>query len=165
MTNKILTPVTMWEDFSIGYFWPEVVKTYSVDDVTVNEVFINRQLNAENVRIYAKMAYKDDFKGKPCILYLPDADEDITDDNLLNIATLGYVAVAMDIKGGADDKSHTIYPESISYAKGEEFLKDKFYIGKSAKDTAFYHWSVNARYLLNHLRTLGVGKLCVFARG
>ncbi len=165
MTNKILTPVTMWEDFSIGHSWPEVVKTYSVDDIMVNELYVNRQIKAETVRIYAKMAYKDDFKSKPCILYLPDADEDISDDNLLEIARLGYVAVAMDIKGTPDDKAHTVYPESIAYAKGEEFLKDKFYIGKSAKDTAFYHWSVNARYILNYLKNLGVGKLCVFARG
>lgn len=176
MASKILTPVTLWEEFSLTGYKQNLINESTVNGTTIREVYLYRKCpSGADVRIYVKMAYAGAYEGKSTIFYIPDAGEEILDEHLLSIVELGYVAFSMDISGDNgktkevnDELSYspfTAYPDSIKYAKWSEYRSNPCYIGKSAKETAYYQWSVNARYVLDYIRSQSVGSIAVMAKG
>lgn len=176
MASKILTPVTLWEEFSLTGYKQNLITESVVNGVNFREVYLYRKCpSGADVRIYVKMAYSDGYEGKSAIFYIPDAGEEISDEHLLSIVDLGYVAFSMDITGDtgktvaiSDELSYspfTLYPDSIKYAMWSEYKLNPCYIGKSAKETAYYQWSVNAKYVLDYIRNLSVGSIAVMAKG
>ena len=176
MASKILTPVTLWEEFSLTGYEENLINESVTNGVTIREVYLYRKCpSGENVRIYVKMAFAEEYKDKSTIFYIPDAGEEISDEHLLSIVELGYVAFSMDISGDngktksvSDEVSYspyTEYPDSLKYAKWSEYKSNPCYIGKSAKETAYYQWSINAKYVLDYIRRQSVGSIAVMAKG
>ena len=181
MAGKILTPVTLWENFRILSTDFKVLNTVTKNGVTFVDLYVYRPISrTEKVAIYTKLAYNTpSFSDKPTIFLLQDICQKINDDDLSFIVSRGYSVVAMDIAGGDEllddnalgernpvDVLYTIYPKSIFYANYKNAIPVLLNIkeDKTARDNPYYQWAVNARYVINYLRTVEkITKLGVIA--
>ncbi len=176
MLDKILTPVTLWEDFYIYDYAVSLVRERSFDGFIVKEYFLTRKIDSgEEVKIYFKTASLGEAQGKNVIYYLQDATVPVDEKRLIELAEMGYLAVSADICSFSQEEvfvdevtsfvPKTVYPEKLFYATAEGFAENPLYIGVNAKVTAYYQWTVNAKYLLDFLRKEGFDKFCVMADG
>lgn len=155
MPNKILTPITLWQDFDDNLPLKEtVIKTLSIANVDYNYLYFSgRQTNIGRVRIYGIYAKQ---KSNPLgsILILPDSKDEIDQELVFHFAKLGYDVLCVDFHGeGEDFKDYTKYPSDVDYANYVKCERSFNYVDNTAKETCWYEWTAVARYAVNFLKS------------
>ena len=176
MVDRILTPVTLWEDFYIQDYAVSKIRETIFGDFTIRDYFLTRKTeDGEEVTVYFKTAFSGNLEGKDVIYYLQDAKIAVDEKRLLELAEMGYYAVCADICSSGGDAivvdenltflPKTIYPEKLAYATAEGFSENPLFIGVNARVTAYYQWTVNAKYVLDFLKKDGFNNIAVLADG
>ena len=164
MANKILTPITLWNDFDETQpLESTVLGTQIVNGITCSRVrFYGRIVGTERVSILAYCAIPEK-KGErmPAVLLLPDCGKPIDEMLARQFASSGYIALMPDLRGSSDKGDPcTRYPESISYANYAKCGERIDYVEETAKETPWYEWVAVARYSIRYLQSLPqVGKI------
>lgn len=169
MSVNILTPVTIWKDFSISHTINSTfISEVSEDDIITKRFFIDGR-NTENgqVKIFCTIKQKESVKNAPAVLMIKEFNDDSIDASLNQIANEGYIACTVDIEGKVDGvKNFTIYPEDINYAN-YNISKDTIYkITNTAKETCWYEWATVIKYAISFLKNnLKIDKIGVIGAG
>lgn len=161
MPNKILTPVTLWSDFTDSLpLNPESSAEWSGDGVTFRRIrFLGREAGGERVRIYALMGYPDTGKEYPGLLILPDMFQTADEELITFFAQKGYAVFMPDYRGVWDGANeYTVYPKSIEYANTKLAGRHIDYADQTARETSWYEWVAVARYALRCMQFLGIRK-------
>ncbi len=154
MTQSILTPKTLWKDFDDSLATKEsVLSTNGLNGVNVNFIYFSgRQIGNERVRVFAIYA-KNVIKSKGSILIIPDVNEQVDYELVLNYAQKGYDVLSIDLQGAVNDKKDfTKYPESINYANYAQAGDYMWRVEKGAKQTSWYEWVGVCRYAISYLK-------------
>ena len=157
MANKILTPVTLWNDFDDSLPANATVLDEQADDKCVVRAirFYGRAVGDERVNIFARVACPVEEGKYPALLILPDCSLTAETDILCRFAELGYIALMPDYRGvwkGTD--GYTVYPQAVSYANLAMAERHIDYADETAKETCWYEWTAVARYCLNFLASI-----------
>ncbi|MBO5285440.1 MAG: hypothetical protein J6B16_00930 [Clostridia bacterium] len=123
MAGKILTPVTLWENFRILSTDFKVLRTFTENGVTFTELYVYRPVSrTDKVAIYTKLAYVgSDFSNSPTLFLLQDVGQEISDVDLKFIVSRGYSVVAMDIAGDNGKVMHAV-GNAVAEAVNENVL-------------------------------------------
>lgn len=154
MANKILTPITLWNDFDDSL--PLNIETDSEserDGVKYSEIsFSGRAVGSDRVRIRALLACPAEGGDKPSVLIVPDADKTYDEALAARFVSLGYSVLMPDYRGRQESAGrYTLYPDSVSYANFAEAGRRILFADETAKETAWYEWVAVARYSLRVL--------------
>ena len=157
MANKILTPITLWNDFDDSLPANATVLDEQADDKCVVRAirFYGRAVGDERVNIFARVACPVEEGKYPALLILPDCSLTAETDILCRFAELGYIALMPDYRGvwkGTD--GYTVYPQAVSYANLAMAERHIDYADETAKETCWYEWTAVARYCLNFLASI-----------
>ncbi len=166
MSNRILTPISVWNEFSyeseISF---ETIGESVKRGIEYRELFIGgRKVNDDRVKIYAKMINKTDSENAPVIIlaqkYADGTDTTFAED----LAKKGYAVLVVDFGGKRDDgQRYTLYPESVSYANYSLERVNCIELEESATECCFYEWTNVFLYAYEFLRRNGVSKIGVIA--
>lgn len=165
MSDKILTPISLWKDFDDSLPLKDIViNTYKSDTVNFSNIYFSgRKVDKNRVRIYGVYA-EPSSAPKGTILIIPDVSDSVDREMVFHFAKQNYAVLSIDIKGNNDvDNNFTKYPQEISYANYKLCGRTFDYCDKSAKETCWYEWTAVARYgvsfLKNKFPNLNVGVL------
>ncbi len=168
MAGTILTPTSIWKDFSVEKdFNEQIVSGTNDEDYSIRDIFINgRTVGEERVQIFGKLVKSEKAKTKKAILYVSDLGDSFNLDLLKVIADKGYLVYAVDICGKSEFANYTKYPEKIAYANYEVVKENLYKVENDAKSTCWYEWSVALRYALAFLKSMpDIKKVGAFAVG
>ena len=159
---ELLTPVTLWNDFSSEQnFEPEREETYVYGDVTVEKFYINGKTeDGQTVKVFILSAKKKSEGKMPAILFFDDYKNALDEKTAVAFAKKGYAVFSVDYSGKAEGKKrYTVYPESLSMADYEN-VKDNLFSVTDVKKSHFYEWAISARYALAYVKSLDyIGKV------
>ena len=156
MSGNILTPISVWNSFTIS----ETPSFQLVDekvkgDLIYRKIYIDgRTVGDDKVKIFGKVVRENNDTVQPAILVLFDFEKGLDENLIAGIAKAGYTAVAIDL-GGCTQKSKyfTIYPSSIDYANYEIAKENIDVIKTDAIKTCWYEWAVAVRYVLAYVKS------------
>ncbi len=154
MAQSILTPKTLWKDFDDTLTLKEsVLSTNAINGVNLNFIYFSGpKIGNERVRIFGVYA-NNVIKNKGSILIIPDVNEQVDYELVLQYAREGYNVLSIDLQGFVKDKKDfTKYPDSISYANYEKSGDYMWYATKTAKQTSWYEWVSVCRYAISFLK-------------
>lgn len=154
MTDNILTPFSLWDDFDCSLPLKESkINVVSLGMIDYNYVYFSgRQTNDGRVRIYALYAQqKTESKGS--VLILPDVTTGgIDEDIVLHFVKNGYNVLYVDLCGERENsKNFTKYPSDVAYANFNQSGRTFYFADKTAKETCWYEWASVARYAISFL--------------
>lgn len=155
MPNKILTPITLWQDFDDTLPLKEtVIKTLPINNVDYNYLYFSgRQTDTGRVRIYGIYA-KQKNNSLGSILILPDAKDEIDQELIFHFSNLGYDVLCVDLHGeGENFKDYTKYPSDVDYANYVKCERSFNFVDNTAKETCWYEWTSIARYSVSFLKS------------
>ena len=155
MSNNILTPITLWQNFDDSLPLKEtVIKTVPIGNADFNYLYFSgRQTNAGRVRIYGIYA-KQKVKSLGSILILPDVKDKIDQELVFHFSNLGYDVLCVDLHGeGEDFKDYTKYPSDVEYANFVKCYRSFHFVDNTAKETCWYEWTSVARYSVSFLKS------------
>lgn len=165
----ILTPISLWKDFSSGR-GSGVVSCESLikDGIKYEYVtFYGRNTEEGRVIIYGVIASDVDAHSKNCLLILQDGDKGVDENLLAYFVKKGYTAMFVDFCGrrqGVD--KYTVYPKDIDYANWEKCKNSLLTVNKTAEDTCWYEWTavgvyarqfLEDRFTTDSIGLLGIG--------
>ena len=158
MTNKILTPSILWNDFndSLPLDTEEKLTTTSENGVGFYDVhFSGRETSVGRVRIFARFCRPCEGEKFPTLLVLPDARETFCDELMQRFASRGFAVLMPDYRGKYGDEigSYTEYPSDIPYADFAQAGRHMYYADATAKETSWYEWVAVARYCVRYLKS------------
>ncbi len=157
MAGKILTPKIIWNSFTVpSNFEVETISQTQNGNVSEQKIYIQGAKAKDGyVKIYCELTKNDSVKQGPAILLLQDFNQSADVALINDLVENGYSVLSVDLAGEkGDDQSHTVYPESISYANYSK-VKDKLVeIEKEANKTCWHEWAVVARIALAYLKSL-----------
>ncbi|MGN1060649.1 MAG: hypothetical protein ACI4QN_02840 [Candidatus Coproplasma sp.] len=145
----ILTPVSLWKDFSDGINTEEVsCESLMKDGIKYEYVsFYGRNTQKDRVLIYGVIASAESSPSKNCVLILQDADKDIDENLLAYFVNKGYTAMCVDYCGRREGvQKHTVFPEDVNYANWEACKYNLLKIEESAKETCWFEWTAVGVY-------------------
>ena len=157
MAHKILTPISLWQDFDASLpLQPEIVEERETDGILYRETtFWGRQTKQNRVQIYGVEVRPVGVDTLPALLLLTEANRAVDLRLAERFARRGYCVFCMDYRGEtAETDRHTVYPEDVEYAN---FLRSERHIlhaDEGAKKTAWYEWTAAAIYAVQYLRSL-----------
>ena len=157
MANKILTPITVWNDFDDTLPLNSVVSTEKCEDgiLCTTVRFLGRKVGEERVSIFAYCAMPENKEHLPAVLLLPDCGNAIDESFVQMFAANGYIALMPDLRGAFEPGvACTKYPEQIAYANYSQAGRHLDYADETAKETSWYEWVGVARYCLRYLQSL-----------
>lgn len=157
MIGSILTPTSIWKNFSIKEdIGAETICQKKQGDIIYTSLNIEgKSLDDGTVNIYAELARKNNSEKSPAILLMEDFS--INPDKTLtkNLIKQGYIVFCVDIAGFKEGKEfYTDYPASIDYANYEKSKDNLFSVEKDAINTCWYEWATVLRYALKYLKSL-----------
>ncbi|MGN1103623.1 MAG: hypothetical protein ACI4QI_01985 [Candidatus Coproplasma sp.] len=166
----ILTPISLWEDFSSGCNSGAVSCEALVKDGIKYEyvTFYGRNTEEGRVLIYGVIASDEDNPSKNCVLILADGDKSADEKLLAYFVNKGYTAMFVDYCGcreGVD--KYTVYPKDVDYADWENCRYSLLTVNKTAEETCWYEWTavgVYARqfladkYATDSIGLIGIGE-------
>ena len=137
MSDKILTPLTVWEDFTLNNeLKEEVISRHSVRNIVYKEVYLNGRKTKEGmVKIYALISYDKRLEKMPGILILPNFSHEINGALVKEYAKKGYYAMIIDLRGcttvdsddgapiGEEEREH-IKQDRITFESASEEVFD-----------------------------------------
>lgn len=155
MTNKILTPLTLWEKFNNNLSLNETtLLSETIGNAVFNYVYFSgRSVGASRVRIYGIYAEQKNSKANTIII-LPDVSQKVDIGLITHFANRGYNVLSVDLAGKREGVSDfTVYPDKISYANFENCDSTFNYVGHTAKETCWYEWCAVARYAVSYAKS------------
>lgn len=158
MANKILTPITLWNDFNDSLPVNEQILSEQTEEKSVLRKvrFSGRSVGETRVDIFALFGMPAEGNSVPALLVLPDCDHTADIDLIRRFVKKGYAVLMPDYRGRSADSEgteYTIYPEEIAYANYEQAGKHMDYAEPSAVETSWYEWVAVARYCVRYLRS------------
>lgn len=154
MTNKILTPKTLWDKFNDTLPLNEtVLSSDSINGVIYNYVYFSgRNVGVSRVRIYGVYV---EHKNQPkeTIVILPDIAKTVDIELVTHFANLGYNVLSIDLRGKTEDSTdYTVYPDKISYANYFNCSTTFNFVENTVKETCWYEWCAVARYAISYVK-------------
>lgn len=148
----IMTPQTLWKDFTPLPFNETVVKSAPFNGGTLTEFYFSGIKTDDGiVRIYAK--YLDKGSLPTVIIFDEDSKTDITDYQGYNVMTVNY-------KGAVPGRRGTMYPDSLRDAT-ERSAGD----GLDPAKHRWYAWAAVGMCAALYAKTKGNGKVAVVGIG
>lgn len=157
MANKILTPITVWNDFDDTLPLDSVVSTeHCTDGILCTTVrFSGRKVGDERVSVFAYCAMPEKKEHLPAVLLLPDCGSAIDESFAKRFAANGYIVLMPDLRGSTEaGVPCTKYPDRIAYANYAQAGRHIDFADETAKETSWYEWVAVARYCLRYLQSL-----------
>ncbi len=160
METRLLTPTEMWEGYNPVKEDLEmsIVAVHEKDHIsTVDFYFTSEKTEDGRVRLLARLSYDSRWLDpRPAVIILPSLNPDRTfDDITLSLINEGYVVLVCDYAGNiGGEESTASYPESLSYAQAPECFDKLNYIGSTARETSWFHWTKAARRAITALSEL-----------
>lgn len=157
MANKILTPITLWNDFNDSLPVNEqIVDEWTEEKSIFRKVRLSgRSVGASRVNIFALFGMPSEGNAIPALLILPDCDHTADIALIRRFVQKGYAVLMPDYRGEFSDpeaKEYTVYPEEIAYANYERAGRHLDFAEPSAVETSWYEWVAVARYCVRYLR-------------
>lgn len=171
MANTILTPQTLWQDFSADLPLQEsVIKQLRVPAGTTEWVaFSGRETGNGRVRVFATLSYPTEVRPRPALLLVCEEGKHPDPELIAQFVERGYVVLAPDYFGQDEAQElFTKYPENVNYANYLSAERHLSFADETAKQTCRYEWTAVMRYALAYLRTrkeVQAEKICVLAVG
>ncbi|MDE7380021.1 MAG: hypothetical protein K2N14_03110 [Clostridia bacterium] len=141
--SKILTPISLWQNFNDKLEVMPVTLGERVDDGVKFEYlnFSGRDTGMGRVTVYGVLATRETNAPKECVLILRDSLEEIDEDMLAYFVKCGYNALCVDYGGERDGVDrYTQYPTNVKYADAVASMKVKDRVDSSADKTCWYEW-------------------------
>lgn len=145
----ILTPVSLWKDFSDGLSAEFVSSETRIDDGIKYESvkFYGRETQSGRVLIYGVVASSEANPSKHCVLILQDSNCVIDEKLLAHFVNKGYTAMCVDYCGKRDGvEDYTVYPEDVDYANISNCKYDKNAVKFTARETCWFEWTAVGVY-------------------
>lgn len=161
MAGNVFTPLSIWKDFLIEEKpVAEIVNEEVIDGVVITRFYIDgKKYKDGSVKIYLTSAKSQALDVVPALFVLPNFEDGIDENLLIDLAKRGYYALSIDLIGNIEGKENfTIYPESISYANYENAKSKLMEVEKDVKGTCWYVWDVATKYALEYLKNLSFVK-------
>lgn len=163
MANKILTPVTLWNDFDDTLPLQCTIE----DEISKGKMvfrrlrFLGRAVGNKRVNIFAIFAVPKAGESYPALLVLGDVTESVDEALAERFVDKGYAVLMPDYRGAwQESEGHTIYPEEIGYANYRDAGRRIDYVDDDARKTSWYEWVAVARYAVRYLKSLPqIGKI------
>ncbi len=156
MAGAILTPTALWKDFSIDekVNMIEIVSERQDGDVVFTYGYFNgRTVKDGTVKIYAVIARSVQQGVMPAVLTVGDFKGDCDELVMKDLASNGYIVMAVDLEGEKEGKEHfTVYPESIAYANYQRVKENIYHIEEDVMRSCWYEWALVVRYALSYLK-------------
>lgn len=157
MANKILTPITLWNDFDDSLPVNEKILSEQQEEKSLFRKvrFSGRSVSGTRVDIFAVFGMPSDAGNVPALLILPDCDHTADLDLIRRFVKNGYAVLMPDYRGksnASEGTEYTVYPEEIAYANYEQAGRHMDYAEPSAVETSWYEWVAVARYCVRYLR-------------
>ena len=157
MANKILTPITLWNDFNDSLPVNEqIVDEWTEEKSVFRKVRLSgRSVGASRVNIFALFGMPSEGNSIPALLILPDCDHTADIALIRRFVQKGYAVLMPDYRGEfseSEGKEYTVYPEEIAYANYERAGRHLDFAEPSAVETSWYEWVAVARYCVRYLR-------------
>ncbi len=156
MANTILTPQTLWQDFSTNLPLQEsVIKQLRVPAGTTEwVVFSGRETASGRVRVFATLSYPAEVCPRPAILLVCEEGRHPDPELIALWVERGYAVLAPDYFGQDEAQElFTKYPESVDYANYLSAGRRLSFADETAKETCRYEWTAVMRYALAYLRS------------
>lgn len=160
MANKILTPVTLWNNFDDslplqtekGEEWADGKTSF------IKLSFSGRAVGSDRVRIRALFARPVSGNNHPALLVMPDATGTCDAALARLFAEHGYAVLMPDYRGAWERSDFfTVYPQAVAYGNYMQAGRHILFADKTAKETSWYEWVAVAHYALQCLRSLCPG--------
>lgn len=156
MSTKMLTPITLWNDFDDSLpLNTEIVKETERGNAKLTYIkFSGRAYGSSRVRIFGLFAKPLTGSSFPALLILPDVEHTCDEDLALHFVEKGYAVLMVDYGGVRENGDYTIYPEELSYAnfRDDNCARRTQFVDDTAKETSWYEWVGVARYSLKWMR-------------
>lgn len=157
MSNIILTPVTLWNDFDAS-LPPSctVLESRSEDGMCLQSLrFFGRAVGDERVNIFALFGFPEGKNNFPTILLLPDASCTADEAIVRRFVKKGYAVLMPDYRGEWEGtENYTVYPNAVAYANTAKAERHIDYADETARETSWYEWVAVSRYCVEYLKTL-----------
>lgn len=157
MANKILTPITLWNEFDDSLPIQCTVLDEKIDGkICYRKLrYFGRNVGGVRVNIFALYCAPAEAEDVPALLILPDARQTAEFAFMERFAKKGYAVLMPDYRGEweAGDE-YTIYPDAVAYANFRTAGRRLDYADDTAKETSWYEWVAVARYSCLYLRSL-----------
>ncbi len=157
MAGNILTPSSLWADFSINKIPSAVVDAEKKKgDVLISHLRIQgRSTKGGDVSIAGVMVRNAEQSNAPGILLVQDFSDGLDETFATYLAGKGYTVLLIDVAGKEDDKQfYTVYPQDVSYANYQSVKDSLYQFEGSAKESCWYEWFCVARYALAYFDSL-----------
>lgn len=145
MSNTVLTPVQLWQDYDAESLPlnTSFLRYEQIDGNIFIEAYINAFKTDEGIaRAYVQGCMPADVKNPPCTILVDDTGINaVSEKNLRQMSSRGIFALTFDYYGKrAGKNNYSKYPADVEYANFES-CGDRLYKAlPSAYDTCMYHW-------------------------
>ena len=151
--EEILTAKTLWEGYDPEAEQLDVTvlnETEKDGIVTKRLYFTGRTLAEGKTRVYGVVCQKATRSTRPSVLIINDFDKEIDEKVLVDFASRGFVAMAIDYVGVREVGLYTLYPPELSYCNSSA-NQNPFDLVTSAKDIKLYEYALNSRRAVSYL--------------
>ncbi|MBE7087328.1 MAG: hypothetical protein E7369_03410 [Clostridiales bacterium] len=157
MSANILTPITIWGNFSIKQpVLAELVEEKVKGEITYRKIYIDgRTVGKERVKIFGVIAKKEQPSIQPAVIIFSDFERGMDLSLVEKLAQSGYTALAIDLNGkpeNSDLKNYTVYPDKVGYANYDLSKDSLDKISTDAIGTCWYEWAAAAKYAISYLK-------------
>lgn len=157
MANKILTPVTLWQDIDIlcedGY---EIISETVSDGLTIRELYFYGKPGKDkmSIKLYGVYVFSEQQDCENVILVQDKVQHCINLPLMKKIAKdLDVSVFSVDVAGKREEVSlYTIYPEEISFANYEKAKENLMYMPDDSTQTCWFYWTLATLYAVDFLR-------------
>lgn len=150
-STTLFTPITLWKEFNPTDedTYKKVVKTEVKDGIVYEYFFFTSEKTSDGeTRAFAAAAYPQFQEGLPLVVFVNEADCGLDIKRLEYWAKSGYCAASVDSRGESPSGFFTFYPKSLEYCNYISSGRRLTNVDTNAKETCWYHWTVNNRRLI-----------------
>lgn len=154
--SKILTPISLWQDFECeAPIRSELLGSRRENGlVYVDTLLFGRQTEEGQVKIYGVEVKPEGEENLPALLLLSSASVSVDIPLAERYAQRGYCVFCMNYRGETEGRLSTVYPKDVDYANYVRAGRTLSHADDGAKKTAWYEWTAAARYAVAYLKSL-----------
>ena len=149
-----MTSQTLWDGYDPAAEQLDIdpIKQTEKDGIVTETLyFTGRTLpSGAKTRVFGVVCYKKSAENKPAVLVVDNYTHPIDTSILTDIASRGFVAMAVDLAGKRPKGLHTVYPEEIEYCN-KDLAHSMYEISETARETKLYEYSVSCRRAITYL--------------
>jgi hypothetical protein len=145
MEYIFMTPSKLWSDYDPEAEGLDVIRIDETecDGVVTKKVYFTSEKTADGeVKVYCSISYKSGTQPKAALVYAGDLFSGSDGGLVSRLAREGYAVADVDFAGRDGSRYHTVYPQSLLYAKPERGTGRLFEAAlPSAKSSPWYVWA------------------------